>query len=75
MEEYDSNRKNFVKDHFLVQNGDAIILYNGSSFTITQRLKMLRKRAYNFIYHYDDFGNIDFITRLDNIFKNKLTIS
>ena len=71
LEKYNSNRKNFVKDHFIIQNGESIQLYNDKTFKITQRLKMLRRRAYNFIYHYDDFENVDFITRLEKIQKNK----
>lgn len=70
LDKYDSNRKNYIKDHFIIQNGDTIDLYNSKEFTITRRLKMIRKRAYNFIYHYDDFKNIDFISRMDKIFKN-----
>lgn len=70
LDKYDSNRKNYIKDHFIIQNGDTIDLYNSKTFAITQRLKILRKRAYNFIYHYDDFKNMDFISRIDEIFKN-----
>ena len=68
---YSANRDRYAKDHFLIQNGKTISLYNGTSFTITQSMSLLRKRAYNFIYHEDTFGNIDFVTRLDRIFKDR----
>lgn len=66
---YSSNRAQYIKDHFLIQNGDTILLYDGKVFTITRSMKVLRKRAYNFIYHKDTFDNVDFVTRLDHIFK------
>ena len=73
LEKYNATRKNYVKDHFIIQNGDSIKLYNNKIFTLTQRLKMLRKRAYNFIYHYDDYGNMDFISRLHRIYQDNPT--
>lgn len=66
---YCANRDRYVKDHFLIQNGKTITLYNGDSFTITQSMALLRKRAYNFIYHKDTYGNVDFVTRLQKIFE------
>lgn len=66
---YCANRDRYVKDHFLIQNGKSIMLYNGDSFYITQSMALLRKRAYNFIYHKDTYGNVDFVTRLQKIFK------
>ena len=64
---YSSNREKYIKDHFLIQNGREIKLFNGKKFQITQGMTILRKRAYNFIYHKDNFDNIDFISRLNKI--------
>lgn len=66
---YSAHRKKYVKDHFLIQNGKTIRLINGEDFTITRSMMTLRKRAYNFIYHEDNFGNKDFMTRLELIFS------
>lgn len=68
---YSSNRDKYAKDHFLIQNGKTIQLYNGDIFTVTQSMTQLRNRAYNFIYHKDTFDNVDFITRLELIFKDQ----
>lgn len=65
--QYSANREKYIKDHFLIQNGKEIKLFNGDIFQITQSMILLRKRAYNFIYHKDDFDNIDFISRLNKI--------
>lgn len=67
---YSSHRKKYVKDHFLIQNGKTIRLANGEDFTITRSMMSLRERAYNFIYHQDNFENIDFLSRLELIFSN-----
>lgn len=69
LSKYNANREKYIKDHFIIQNGDTVDLYNNSQYSITQRYKLLRKRAYNFIYHYDDYKNADFVTRLDLIKK------
>lgn len=68
---YSANRDKYIKDHFIIQNGKTITLYNGDSFTITPSMTLLRKRAYNFIYHKDTYGNVDFVTRLQKIFKGR----
>jgi hypothetical protein len=34
-------------------------------------MAMLKKRAYNFVYHRDTYGDVDFVTRL-NLIKAKL---
>lgn len=71
LNKYSSNRKDYGKDHFLIQNSKFIQLYNNELFTITRKMISLRKRAYNFIYHKDTFGNVDFITRLDKIISER----
>lgn len=71
LSKYSANREKYVKDHFLIQNGKTIKLYNGQLFTITQSMTLLRKRAYNFIYHEDNFENVDFVTRLEKIFQDR----
>ena len=71
LSKYSANREKYVKDHFLIQNGKTIKLYNGQLFTITQSMTLLRKRAYNFIYHEDNFENVDFVTRLERIFQDR----
>lgn len=71
LEKYSANRNKYIKDHFLIQNGKTITLYNGDSFNITQSMMLLRKRAYNFIYHKDTYGNVDFVTRLQKIFEGR----
>ena len=70
---YSANRKDYIKDHFIIQNGQKVKLYDGSDFSITQSMTILRKRAYNFIYHKDTYANMDFITRLNMIFEKAKT--
>ncbi len=65
---YQVNRNQYVRDHFLIQNGKTIVLFDGSVFEINQSMHGLKKRAYNFIYHKDTYGNIDFVTRLNTIY-------
>ena len=69
LSKYSANRETYIKDHFIIQNGNSVALYNGSQCEIESQYKRLRKRAYNFVYHYDDYGNVDFIKRLDLIKK------
>ena len=72
LEKYSPNRRQYSKDHFLIQNGSTITLYgNDEQFLITPKLKNLRKRTYNFIYHKDTFGNLDFVSRLNHIYEHK----
>ena len=64
---YSSNREKYIKDHFIIQNGKTIRLSNNTVFQISDKMKTLRKRAYNFIYHKDEFENIDFVSRINKI--------
>ena len=64
---YSSNRETYIKDHFIIQNGKTILLSNNTVFQISDKMKTLRKRAYNFIYHKDEFENIDFVSRINKI--------
>lgn len=65
------NRPQYAKDHFIIQNTKNIKLFDGSIFVANQSMAMLKKRAYNFIYHKDTYGDVDFVTRL-NFIKSKL---
>lgn len=67
LDKYDSNRKKFVKDHFLIQNGKKIRLLDGSTFKIDRGMAQRRRGVFNFIYHYDNFENKDFVGRLKEI--------
>lgn len=67
LDKYDSNRKKFVKDHFLIQNGKEIRLLDGSTFKIDRGMAQRRRGVFNFIYHYDNFENKDFVGRLKEI--------
>lgn len=64
---YSSNREKYIKDHFIIQNGKSILLSNNDTISINSKMKSLRKRAYNFIYHKDEFENIDFVSRINKI--------
>ena len=66
-----TNRPQYTKDHFIIQNAKKIKLFDGTTFVATQSMSMLKKRAYNFVYHKDDYKDVDFVTRL-NIIKSKL---
>ncbi len=68
---YQVNRNQYVKDHFLIQNGKTIKLFDGSVFEINLSMHGLKKRAYNFIYHKDTYGNVDFVTRLNKIYSSE----
>lgn len=70
LSKYSSHREKYIKDHFLIQNGKSIVLFDGRSFPINRNMSSLKKRAYNFIYHEDTFENHDFVTRLTRIFPN-----
>ena len=54
----------------MIQNGKTIELFDGSIFEINQSMHGLKKRAYNFIYHKDTYGNRDFVTRLNTIYTS-----
>ena len=64
---YSSNREKYIKYHFIIQNGNNILLKNNTTISINSKMKTLRKRAYNFIYHEDIFENIDFVSRINKI--------
>lgn len=71
VENYCSSKSNYCKDHFIIQNSNNIILFNGTKHSIPDSLYKYKKRAYNFIYHKDNFKNKDLVTRLDDILNNK----
>lgn len=70
LDNYQSNRHLYIKDHFLIQNGKTIELADGRSFEVTLSMNGLKKRAYNFIYHKDTYGNLDFVSRLNMIYAS-----
>ena len=70
LDKYQSNRHLYIKDHFLIQNGKTIQLADGKSFDVTLSMNGLKKRAYNFVYHKDIYGNLDFVSRLNMIYAS-----
>ena len=68
LDKYQGNRRLYIKDHFLIQNGKTIQLADGRSFDVTLSMNGLKKRAYNFIYHKDTYDNLDFVSRLNMIY-------
>ncbi len=75
LDKYQGNRHLYIKDHFLIQNGKTIKLVDGKSFEVTLSMTGLRKRAYNFVYQKDTYGNMDFVSRLNMIYDSASTTS
>ena len=63
-------KESYAKDHFVLQNGKRIELHNGDTYNVSKKIKTLKRRVYNFMYHKDVFANTDFISRIDQIKKN-----
>ena len=70
IDNYIAQKEQFSKDHFVLQNGNSINLYNGDIYRTSKKIKNLKRRVYNFMYHKDVFGNKDFISRIDEIKKD-----
>lgn len=67
LSDYSGDNQKQLKDHFLVQKADAIHINDDITIDSTGVLNKYKSRAYNFLYHVDDYANKDFVYRLDVI--------